>query len=78
MEARPCRWQKSCCVRCCIGCAERPGATPAQQSKFEVVLGPSFNHQSIEVHETKTRLKIILPKKDASRIGVTMHRVRGD
>ena len=57
----------------------RDGATQAGQgSRVDVVLGPSFNHAAIEVHETKTRLKVMLPKKEAGRIGVTMHRVRGD
>ena len=58
----------------------RHGQTlPADLTKLEVVLGPTFNLQAIEVAETKTRLKVMLPKKEAvPRIGLKMHRARGD
>ena len=51
---------------------------PGQASKIEVKLSDAFNHQAIEVFETKTRLKVLLPKKEAGRQGVTINRVRGD
>ena len=69
---------KASLFRSTFGESRNGDIVPGQTAKLEVVLGSAFAQQKIEVIETKTRLKVILPKLTAPKIGMTMHRVRGD
>jgi hypothetical protein len=50
--------------------------TPGVCTRIDVSLGHLFNSQAIEVHETKTRIKVQLPRQVTSKVSI--NRVRGD
>lgn len=54
----------------------RSNSEGEEPAVVDVALGPAFDHGKIEVHEHKTRIKVLLPKKAASRL--QLHRVHGD
>merc|ERR1712228_5550 len=51
----------------------------ALEGQLMVVLPPAFAHERIELHETRARFKMILPKKAAMpTVGLKVTRVTGD